>query len=619
MRCHLPVLLALLSPLFATSAAFAQFPTDQPAARQAAMAAGRVEGIVTDSAGTALERASVLALGTALAVVRTDGHGRFSLSLPPGQYVLRAARDGYISTYREAVRIHADVALTRVITMVRAATAATPQPAVNADGVELSEPRVDEPPSDHGHSPTAWRLRHLPQSVLRETAMSGSGAGQHEFDPPSDSAAVGWLVLSSARAASTFFADTDFEGQVNFLATSAVPMTGAGLPATAEWARGVAYVVVGAPVGTHGDWSVRAAMAPGEHPAWAFHGEYQARREQSHAFRAGVSYSAQAEPAQMTERLPVAAPVSTRRVGGVYGFDRWAVRPGMILEYGMQIDRYDYLAQPALMSGRLGMTAEIAPGLSVMLGAAPSMIAPGADQFLPPDAQGVWLPPERTFDGLAGAPLEPERIAYYELGIQADLPGAMVARIRAFGEQTDNQIATLFGFDEATAVGHYYVSSPGSVSVSGLAVEVSGDFSDHLSGRVTYTRSEADWTAAVTSPFSPLAMSLLRTGLERGHDLTAAVDATVPGTATRVSVAYRLSNLYSAWHETAVDGTGVDGRYKVEVRQTLPYRPLRHAELNLLVAARTLLREVGAGGAFYDELLTVAPPMQVTCGLQMRF
>ena len=93
----------------------------------------------------------------------------------------------------------------------------------------------------------------------------------------------------------------------------------------------------------------------------------------------------------------------------------------------------------------------------------------------------------------------------------------------------------------------------------------------------------------------------------------------MPGTATQVSLAYRLSNVYSGWRSDSVAESRTGGRYKVEVRQALPYKPLRHGELNLLVAARTLLHDVGVGGAFYDELLTMAPPMQVTCGLQMRF
>jgi hypothetical protein len=43
------------------------------------------------------------------------------------------------------------------------------------------------------------------------------------------------------------------------------------------------------------------------------------------------------------------------------------------------------------------------------------------------------------------------------------------------------------------------------------------------------------------------------------------------------------------------------------------------SEVNLLVAARTLLHDANDEGSFYDELLTVSPPLQVTCGIQMRF
>ena len=49
---------------------------------------------------------------------------------------------------------------------------------------------------------------------------------------------------SPARAATSFFAGTDFKGQVNFLTTSAVDVSHGWLPA--QWPRGVASVAVGA-------------------------------------------------------------------------------------------------------------------------------------------------------------------------------------------------------------------------------------------------------------------------------------------------------------------------------------------------------------------------------------
>ena len=62
-----------------------------------------------------------------------------------------------------------------------------------------------------------------------------------------------------------------------------------------------------------------------------------------------------------------------------------------------------------------------------------------------------------------------------------------------------------------------------------------------------------------------------------------------------------------------------DGRFNVEIRQQLPYRPLGGGDLNLVVSARTLLRDLGPDGSYYDELMTLAPPLRITCGIQMRF
>jgi hypothetical protein len=57
----------------------------------------------------------------------------------------------------------------------------------------------------------------------------------------------------------------------------------------------------------------------------------------------------------------------------------------------------------------------------------------------------------------------------------------------------------------------------------------------------------------------------------------------------------------------------------VEVRQQLPYQPLRNGTLNLLFAVRTLLHDQGEYGSYYDELLTVKPPLRLTGGVQVQF
>ena len=96
--------------MFHASLALAQSPKARTVlvGQQASAREGRVHGRVRDDAGRAITGVSVLAVGgTALPVMaRSDESGQFVLALPPGEYILRATRDGYVSTYA-SVRIQA--------------------------------------------------------------------------------------------------------------------------------------------------------------------------------------------------------------------------------------------------------------------------------------------------------------------------------------------------------------------------------------------------------------------------------------------------------------------------------------------------------------------------------
>jgi hypothetical protein len=611
MRRLLPVFAAIALHVVVSGRASAQVPFARPIAEHASVGAGRVDGIVTDQSGRTIGGASVLALGTAVGMALTDGGGRFSLSLPPGQYVLRATRDGYVSTYREAVRIQPDVLLRRSITLIHA----------DADDAQVdpSEKIALPPPaSDHAHTETAWRLRHLDRTVLRDVGFSGTAASSDSSELPRPSAPVDWLIGSSSRAASSFFSGTDFNGQVNFLATSTLSASGPIVPE--QWGRGVAYVVVGAPIGSAGEWSARAAVAPGTAPSWNFQGEYRAREDRDHVFRTGVVYSIQPQTADTTERASMATVEPSRRAGGIYGFDFWTIAPGLTVDYGARVERYDYLDEPQVINGRVAIRAALGGHVAVLGEVAPGMAAPGAAEFAPPERSGAWLPPERTFSALGGGALHAERIERYVIGLETAVAEGTAVTFSGFSETTRDQIATVFGLDGATNVGHYYVARAGSVEVRGVSVALDTRLSEIVRGRLTYTRTEAVWSdiGAERWRLAKVSPSLVRRGHERGHDMTALVDAFLPGPATRVSVAYRMSNLFAA--PSVTNGPGmVGGRFSVELQQTLPYRPLRQGEFNVLVSARTLLRDSIRTGAFYDELMTLAAPMQVACGIQMRF
>ena len=611
-RCLL-VLAALLCAVALTEEAAAQVP-DRPSPvlvrASASLTPTGVVGVVTDESGIGINGASILAMGATLAIVRTDARGRFTLGLAPGPYVLRVTRDGYISTYREAVHVRGDAPLSRAITMMRAGDtprevvlASTTQP-IAAPDEEVPSPEstrgTPEPPSEMG-----WRLRHLPRTALRDQSLASEWIDQQAPRP-------------LAPPASTL---ADINGRLDFLATGAVPASGAS-PGD-QMPRSVAYMVLGAPVGRYGDWSVRASFGGGETNAWTLAGEFTSTADQANSFRAGVSYSEQtlSDPSM---RHTLAAIDAVRRAGGVHLSNHWSLPGGFAVDSALRVDRYEYLAAPTLVGGRLGLSRRVLGRVTLVAAAAPHMVAPGADQFAAPTASGVWLPAERTFSALdPDRPLQAQRIEYYEAGADAVLlrgrdGGADVnLRLRRFSERSLGQIATIFGLDDASQVGHYYVASPGAVELDGWLIGVSGELASGVVASVDYAATSALWHRGDSSMALRRAVhSAARRGTEHLHDVTATLDARVPLTDTRVNVAVRVNSAFSHPFATV---PGLGARFAVEVRQLLPVRVLGRGELNVLFSARTLMHHLDEGGGFYDELLTVAPPVRLTGGLQMRF
>jgi hypothetical protein len=122
--------------------------------------------LVRDAVGIALPDVSVLALGETIVSARSDPQGRFQLSLHPGDYILKATRTGYVSNYREPVKVQSTTLLERTITLTRQPGA--PDPA-------------DE---DHAHTDLAWALRHLTRSVLRDgSRRTGRRDSRHARRP----------------------------------------------------------------------------------------------------------------------------------------------------------------------------------------------------------------------------------------------------------------------------------------------------------------------------------------------------------------------------------------------------------------------------------------------------
>ena len=298
----------------------------------------------------------------------------------------------------------------------------------------------------------------------------------------------------STRAATSFFTNTNFTGQVNFLTTGSlggnVPLLETMMP------RGIAYASVSAPVGSLGDWTVRAAMTPGSTSSWVLLGQYQAHPDRAHVVNVGLSYSSQLSASG--EAAAVASVNDQARSAGGLSFrDQWRVWSALDLDYGIRLDRYDYVQGGNFFSPSLGARLALLPGTKLTVRASERAIAPGAEEFLPPPSAGPWLPPERTFSPLiSGAAFRAERVRDFEVGLEQQIGRGAFAptfAVRRLRQDAEHQIATLFGLDAESGVGHYYAANPGSVGLDVWAFSASGQMLPRLRGYVEYTVGGADW------------------------------------------------------------------------------------------------------------------------------
>src|SRR5207237_9543145 len=268
-------------------------------------------------------------------------------------------------------------------------------------GMELPQPEgTATAADDHPHGETAWRLRHLKRSVLKDSGevVSIADAAADEEVPPPPSSLFGRAFDGAASMASSLFADLPFSGEVNLLTTSAfMPgqmFSGDFLP------RGVAYVSLGAPL-AGGEWTARASMTQSDLSSWIVAGSFSSHRASSHSYGFGVSYSTQQY--QSTSPMAIgAATDNTRNVGEIYGSDHWTIVPALALDYSTRYAHYDYLRDRSLMSPRVGLTLTPFANTHLTASVAQHMLAPGAEEFLAPARVGPWLPPERTFAPLHG-------------------------------------------------------------------------------------------------------------------------------------------------------------------------------------------------------------------------
>ncbi|MGE3277581.1 MAG: TonB-dependent receptor [Vicinamibacterales bacterium] len=620
-----PAVLVSLTALHPAAAAAQRAPDGPvtPAVTQvAAVATGSIAGVVLDEAGKPLDGVVVSALGGGTGFAITDPSGRYTLtSLPAGPYLVRAHLPGYLPARNSLVDVHPSGRTMSSFTMRRAASPANPDVATAGIGAPDLDTVAALADGERDEGETAWRLRHLKRSVLKDSGTTGLFDDDDSGVLGDSFGRIGRAFGESARLASAFFADTPFQGEVNLLTTGAFDDPGQIFDLNR--ASQIAYFAVGAPVGQHGDWTVKAALNQGDLSSWVIAGRYATRAAARHRYTFGMSYGLQRYNGGNTVAL-AALPETARNVGALYAYDEWAVSRAVSIGYGAAYAHYDYLAEPSLFSPRLSATIRLSPVMRVHAVATRQLSAPGAEEFLPP-SQAQWVPPQRTFAPLSAAGFRTEGVDHFELGVDRDL-GDTTIGVRAFRQRVDDQAVTLFGLrtpdGPATDLGHYFVGTAGDVAIRGWSLSLSRALAAHLRGAVTYGQALAEWGDA--APGADLALlaawapSAVRTGTERLHDVTASLESEVPVTATRVVVFYRFNSAFVR-DDGEGPGPGVGYRFDVQVNQGLPFMNFLSSEWEMLVAVRNVFREGFADSSVYDEILVVRPPKRVIGGLTVRF
>jgi len=601
---------------------------------------GSLTSVVRDHSGDPIPGAIVSAVGRRTVTGTTDLSGACTFdALPAGEYLVRVHRAGFGAGHSRVLRIRSGGAMSQsfVLRPMTEQQERAARPLVGEvlaagfvgtsglpsmiDGLTDDLEGVEgDDNADHDHGEAAWRLRHLPRSVLKDAAAGVLV----EDDEEGAVAFVERAVSAPARAAVALFADAPLTGQFNLLTTSTFDSPDQFL-SDATLARGVAYVSVGSQAGPHGDWAVQGALTQGDVAAWAVASSFAARAPARHRYEMGMTYAVQRYAGGNPDALAAVAD-GTRHAGTVFAYDTWTVNRALSVVYGARYARYGYI-DGSLFSPRARVDVRPVDRVRLTVTAARRAEAPGAEEFLPSGMPGPWLPPELTFSAFPGESVVPERTDHYEVALEHELGAghATVIGVRTFRQRTADQIATVFGDAPAgrspAELGHYYVATAGDVTLSGWGVSVGRSVADGVRGSIEYRVATAHWRPGREDVLLALALpSILAAATERLHDVTTALETEIPRTSTRVVALYRFNAGHSAPGTTWGDDSRKPiARFDVRVTQALPFLDFTSAQWEMLLGVRNMFRDRVAEGSLYDELLVVRPPKRVVGGLTVRF
>jgi hypothetical protein len=605
-------------PVLAQNGASSGVTVRKAAAQMSAPSLAELLGTVEDDLGEPLEGVVVSALGSTTAFAVSDSEGRFAFhDISYGPYLVRAHLEDHLRAPAVLVQVNRPSRTVEAVVLTRLAAGDEPAPVLAAGvGPTVRAPAVaDADEADHDHGEVAWRLRHLKRSVLKNVDVGLIASDDGGSFLGDTLGGLGRAVGSPARLAASMLSGVPVSGQVDFLTRTSFDQPQDLL---SMQPRGVAFVSLEAPTG-EGHWAMRAAVMQGDLSSWVVAGSYR-HAPATHRYEAGVSYGTQRYQGGSLESLPTVADAG-RSVGVIRVYDSWTISPRVSVRYGAKFARYDYLAQPALLSPSASMTLTpfVDDSFKVRAAVSHRVTAPGASEFVPPST-GPWLPPERTFSPIvAGHDFATQRVDHVELGAEREW-GQIVAGVRAFRQTVGDQAVTLFGTANASAVrpGHYFVGAVGDLDSTGWSVSARSSSDSGTRASIEYTNVESRWVRrAPDAQLLALVAGPAPGDAERVHDLTASVEGVLPVTETRVFMVYKINSRFA---ESGAARSGVAGaRFDLRVNQSLPFLDFSGARWEMLVALRNLFSDELTDASIYDELLVLRSPKRMVGGVAVSF
>ena len=604
---------------------------------QSTLPTGAIQGRVLDERQAPVSGAMVSVVGRATVAATTDRDGRYTLkNLPYGPYILTVHSRGFFQSHARTIQLSTGILSAPLVQLARSGGSSTepakPQPESKTSttnlagfgGLELAALREAEPApaetdaaadakdaasSDDDGSETAWRLRHLPRSILKETATQAWVAQN------TGTSAADWLGHVVTVGPTALFSDLALSGQINLLTTESFDRPG-DMFGSNGMGHGVAFVSVGTQA-AGGAWTMQGAMTEGDLSSWIVAGSYKSIESTSHAYDVGLTYSTQRYSGGNVAAL-AAMPDSARNAGTVYGYDQWTISPKLILGYGAALARYDYLSGAGVWSPRVSVMVPL-NGLRITAVASQRSVVPGAEEF-EPSATGLWLPPERTFSSLSDdGSFRPEQTRHAQLTVERDLAAGVSVLLRGFDQHVDDQLVEVFGVDlpnrATTPVGHYYVGTAGDFDARGWTVGVTQEIPGYVRAAIEYTVATAFWQRALDTRLNAGRLS----PTENIYDLQTSVEATIPQTATKISAKYRMNTAFWNAVADALASRNANARFNIRVNQSLPFLRFSNADWEALFDIRNMFRDDNGYSSVYDEALAVRAPKRVVGGLMVKF